>query len=236
MRKDISVILPSYNEKENIVEAIERIDSSLGDRLLEMIVVDDNSPDRTWELVENLDHPKVKLIRRETERGLASALSRGIHESGGRVVAWLDCDLGVPPEVISTLVSKLNEADLAIASRFVEGGHDRRVFWVVWCSYLINRFAQVLLGSQIRDYTSGVIAVKREVLQKVPINPTGFGEYFIEFVALAARKRFSIIEVGYEYRNRPAGYSKSTGSLRTFFSLGVQYGFKVLAVRAKINC
>ena len=230
MKGNISVILPSYNERENIVEAIDRIEKTLGDRLLELIVVDDDSPDRTWELVANLNNSRVKLVRRKKEKGLSSALAAGVKDSKGVIVAWLDCDLGVPPEVLDDLVGEIERHDVAIASRFVAGGEDKRARWIVSCSYMINRFAQLLLGASIRDYTSGVIVVRRSVLNNVTINPHGFGEYFIEFVYECNNKGFSIVERGYCYRDRAAGYSKSTGSLLTFIRLGVQYGAKVFMI------
>jgi len=229
----ISVVLPSYNERESIVGAITRVGETLGDRLLELIVVDDDSPDHTWKLVTDLEHPKVRVIRRQGEKGLASALALGVKESTGDIVAWLDCDLGVPPEVLKCLIEKLETNDVAIASRFVVGGQDQRAIWIVFCSYLINRFAQLVLGSRIKDYTSGVIALRRDVLDKVSINPLGFGEYFIEFVHSCVGEGFSIVEVGYLYKDRPAGRSKSTGSILTFLRLGVQYGLKVLSIRIR---
>jgi dolichol-phosphate mannosyltransferase len=231
--KDISVILPTFDERQNIVDAILRAETTLGDRLLEIIVVDDDSPDRTWEVVADLNHPRVKLIRRENEKGLASAIAHGVSRSSGEIVVWLDCDLGVPPEVLGGLIKRLEKHDVAIASRFVDGGQDQRAAWIVFCSYLINRFSQLLLGSGIKDYTSGVIALKRDVINEVSVNPKGFGEYFIEFVHTCARKGFSIVEVGYCYKDRAAGYSKSTENILTFLRLGIQYGVKVLAIRVR---
>ena len=93
----VSVILPSYNERDNIVEAINRISKSLGDQLLEIIVVDDDSPDKTWSLVKDLNYEKVHLIHRKEDKGLASALAAGVEKSSGNIVVWLDCDLGIPP-------------------------------------------------------------------------------------------------------------------------------------------
>ena len=229
----VSVILPSYNERDNIVGAVARIEETLGDRLLEVIVVDDDSPDRTWEVVSNLENAKVKLIRRENERGLASALALGVKSSRGKIVAWLDCDLGVPPEVIGQLVKQLVLHDVAIASRFAVGGEDKRAPWIVFCSYMINKFAQLLLGSELKDYTSGVIALKRSVLDEVSIDPRGFGEYFIEFAYKCMRKGFSVVEVGYCYTDRATGSSKSNESLLTFLRLGIHYVIKVLSIRVK---
>ena len=227
----ISVVLPSYNERENIVEAIERISKTLGDDLLEIIVVDDNSPDGTWKLVEELNHPKVKLIHRITEKGLASALAAGTGEAKGDIVVWMDSDLGLPPEVIPRLVEKLESHDVAVGSRFVAGGKDVRKMWLTICSRIINFVAQIFLGFHIKDYTSGFIAVRREVFKKVKINPRGFGEYFIEFVYKCSNNNFNVIEVGYVYGNRSGGKSKSSTNLLVFLKLGLQYLLKIITLR-----
>ena len=120
----VSVILPSYNERENIEEAIDRISKALGDQLLEIIIVDDDSPDETWRLVKELNHEKVNLIHRTEAKGLASALAAGVSSSKGETVVWLDCDLGIPPEEIINLIDRLNIFDVSIGSRYVKNGSD----------------------------------------------------------------------------------------------------------------
>jgi dolichol-phosphate mannosyltransferase len=227
----VSVILPSYNERDNIAEAISRVEQTLGSGLLEIIIVDDDSPDRTWEVVEQLDNPKVRLIRRINEQGLASALARGVDESSGQIIAWLDSDLGVPPEVLSKLLGNLDKHDIAIGSRFVKGGEDLRARWIAYSSYVMNFFSRLVLGSTVRDHTSGVIAVKRTVLETIQIHPHGFGEYFIEFVYRSVRHNFKIVEVGYSYTNRASGQSKATISVGVFLYLGIRYATKILVTR-----
>ncbi len=228
---DVSVVLPSYNERENIVEAIDRISKAVGQRLKEIIIVDDNSPDGTWKLVEELKHPKVRLIRRVDERGLASALADGIHAAQGKVVVWLDCDLGLSPEEIPALISRLGDYDVAIASRYVKGGRDPRPFMRVFLSWMINGFSVLFLGWGVRDYTSGFAAVRKEVFDKVSFSKQGFGEYFIEFAYKAMKNGFRIIEVPCAYNIRTGGVSKSDGDFKTLFRLGKDYGLKVLNVR-----
>jgi len=229
----VSVVLPSYNERENIEEAVDRISKALGYDLLEIIIVDDNSPDETWKLIQNLNHPKVKLIRRINQKGLASALATGIAKAKGNIVVWMDCDLGLPPEEIPKLTEKLDEYDLAVGSRFVGEGKDLRKKWITFNSHLINLVAQLFLGSHVKDYTSGFIAVRKEVFETVKINPKGFGEYFIEFVYQCSQNRFKIIEVGYAYGDRAGGVSKSTDNLMIFFKLGFQYFLKIISLKFK---
>ena len=231
--REVSVIFPTYNERENIAEAIERVTKTLDDNLLEIIIVDDNSPDETWKLVEELDHPKVKLIQRINERGLASALATGIKKAKGDIIVWMDSDLGLPPEVIPRLVEKLEDYDLAIGSRFVDIGKDLRKRWIRISSHLINLFAQLVLGSHIKDYTSGFIAVRKEVFNTIKINPKGFGEYFIEFVYQCSNNKFKITEVGYVYGDRAGGVSKSTDNVLIFLKFGFQYFLKIVGLKLK---
>jgi dolichol-phosphate mannosyltransferase len=227
----VSVVLPSYNERNNIEGAIERISKSVGSQLFEIIIVDDNSPDLTWKLVEELNNPKVKLIRRINEKGLASALDDGIRAAQGDVIVWLDCDLGLSPEEIPGLVSQLDKYDIAIGSRYVKGGKDPRPAFRVLVSILINLYAMTFLGFGVRDYTSGFAAVRKEVFDKVHFSRQGFGEYFIDFAYNAKKAGYKIIEMPCVYNIRTEGVSKSDGDLGTLFKLGKDYGLRVLKLR-----
>jgi len=207
----VSVVLPSYNERDSIVEAINRINNAVGEQLLEIIIVDDNSPDLTWKLLEELNHPKVKLIRRINEKGLASSLDDGIRAAQGDVIVWLDADLGLSPEEIPGLVSQLNKYDVAIGSRYVKGGKDPRPAFRVFVSILINLYAMTFLGFGVRDYTSGFAAVRKEVFDKVHFSRKGFGEYFIDFAYKSKKAGYKIIEMPCVYQVRSGGVSKSDG-------------------------
>ena len=227
----VSVILPSYNERENIEEAIERISNALGKKLLEIIIVDDDSPDETWKLIKEINHEKVNLIHRTEEKGLASALAAGVDTSKGEIVVWLDCDLGIPPEEIINLVDQLEKYDVSIGSRYVDNGSDTRAKWITFSSTVLNKFAQLVLSKEVKDYTSGFIAVKREVLNNIKINPHGFGEYFIEFVYRCIQEKYKLVEVGYLYGDRKGGVSKSTDNLFVFLMLGWSYIKKIIYLK-----
>lgn len=229
----VSVVLPSYNERGNIVEAIERIEKTLGEGLLEVIIVDDNSPDRTWELVEQLGHAKVRLLRRLDKRGLASALADGTRAAKGKFVVWLDCDLGIPPEDIMRLVEELDYYDVAIGSRYMPGGLDTRPKFRAFLSRVFNEYARLILGWSFRDWTSGFAAARREALEKVPLSEDGFGEYFIDWVYRCRRAKLSITEVAYRYGLRKAGVSKTDTHLKVFLRLAVNYAWRVIVVRIR---
>jgi len=122
---EVSVVLPTYNERDNIGPLIEAILANL-DQPTRIIVVDDDSPDGTWRVVEEMaaHDQRIELLRRTDERGLTSALNAGIARAKGRVIAWMDCDLSMPPEKLPELVEALAECDLAVGSRYVQGGRD----------------------------------------------------------------------------------------------------------------
>jgi dolichol-phosphate mannosyltransferase len=231
MQKTVSVVLPSYNEKENVEEAIERISKAVGDNLLEIIIVDDNSPDLTWKIVEDLNNPKVRLIRRITEKGLASALDDGVKAAKGDYIVWMDCDLGLPPEDIPRLTAPLENYDIVIGSRYVKGGSDLRPKWRSILSTVLNYYTMIMLSFKVKDYTSGFVALRRDVFPHVSWKREGFGEYFVEFAYKAIRKGYRITEVGYHFKDRTRGTSKSAGDLSTLFKYGWQYGVKVLKLR-----
>ena len=227
----VSVVLPSYNESANIIEVISRISASLGEQLLEIIIVDDNSPDETWRIASESGNSRVRVIRRTTERGLASAIAHGILKAKGDVVVWLDCDLGIPPEVLPKFIEKIKDYDVVIGSRYVAGGGDPRPFFRTFLSRLLNGYAGLLFGSAITDYTSGVAAARREVMEKVLWKDNGFGEYFAEFSWRCIQQKLRITEVGLTYAIRKGGVSKSDGSIFVLIKYGIQYGLKMIKWR-----
>lgn len=231
----ISIILPTYNERENIEELIDSIFEYI-DNPSEIIVVDDNSPDKTWEVVEKIgrSNPNVNLLRRMDERGIASAISTGVSLLRNEIVVWMDCDFSHPPEMIPKLIKALNNYDIAVGSRYVKGGKDMRNSQVrILSSRIINLFASILLDFSIKDYTSGFVAAKREVLNKVEISARGYGEYCIEFLYKAKKRGFKIKEVPYVVYDRKAGETKTSPNLTTFLRHIVVYPLTILKLRVK---
>ena len=156
-----------------------------------------------------------------------------MNSSKGKIVVWLDCDLGIPPEEIITLVNHLNIYDVSIGSRYVNSGCDTRAKWITISSTVLNKFAQMMLSKEVKDYTSGFIAVKRKVFNHVKINPEGFGEYFIEFAYRCIQKGYKIVEVGYSYGDRKGGISKSTDNIFVFLALGLSDIKKIIYLKFK---
>src|SRR4030043_1545115 len=121
---EVSLVVPTYNERENIAQLAERIHKALSGYSYELIVVDDNSPDGTSELAKNLSSKyPIRVIVRTNERGLASAVVAGFKQAKGDILGVIDADLQHPPEFIPHLMQGIRQgADVAIASRYVKGG------------------------------------------------------------------------------------------------------------------
>jgi dolichol-phosphate mannosyltransferase len=228
----VSIILATYNEREHIRSTLSGILEHVRDPV-EIIVVDDDSPDGTWHLAESLGDPRIKVIRRVSTRGLASAFNRGIIESRGEVVGWMDADMCMPPALLPAMIGKLAEVDIVVGSRYAEGGKDDRAALRVTASRFINWLARVVLGYGIRDYDSGFVVLRRSVFDKVSIIPTGYGAYFIEFLYTCRRKGLTVHEMPYVFRDRQVGVSKSAPSLWRFFTQGLGYVVRILVARLR---
>jgi glycosyltransferase involved in cell wall biosynthesis len=229
----VSVVLPTYDERDNIGVLIERILAHVH-RSVEIVVVDDDSPDGTWQLVEAMaeEDARIRLLRRTDERGLTSALMAGIGLARGDVIAWMDCDLSMPPEVLPSLLDATNEVDIAVGSRYVRGGADVGHSLVGQLfSRTINLWASLLLGWDVKDYTSGFLAVRRPVFDQIDLRGD-YGEYCIDLLARAQRLGYTIREIPYHCVPRLEGESKTATNALGYIRRGWKYVLTVLRLWA----
>lgn len=215
----LSVLLPTYNEAENVLELIEQIPDIPA--IFEILVIDDDSPDQTWKVVSK-DH-RVRMIRRVGERGLVGALNRGIQEAHGETITWLDADGSMPPDLIPDMLEAKTAADIVIASRYVAGGSDsRKSSMRRFTSRAINRFAGKILKTRIHDCTTGYVLCDRSWLLEHPLQGV-YGDYCIRFLIQAERAGLKIHEIGFENKERIHGTSKTDSSFFSFLRLGAAY-------------
>ena len=228
----VSVILPTYRERDNIVDLIDAIEASLQSFETEIIVVDDNSPDGTAGVVrERMKRPTppIQLFVRADERGLATAIKFGLRQATGDVVVVMDTDFNHDPRMIPQMVKFLEYYDVIIGSRFVMGGgmedHARYNY-----SFLYNLFVRVTLRTQIQDNLSGFFAMSRDKLMLLDLDRIfgGYGEYFIRLLFVSWRKGFRLLEVPVFYVLRRHGTSKSQ-----FFKMLRDYTRCVLSLRLR---
>jgi dolichol-phosphate mannosyltransferase len=228
-----SVVLPTYNERDVIVGVVGEILDAVAD--VEVLVVDDDSPDRTWEAVETAfaGDGRARALRRVGRRGLPSAIAEGIAGTRGDVVVWLDADGSMPAAVIPQLVAATADADVAVASRYAAGGRDARDSAArILASRAMNAFGTLWLGGPVRDWTSGFVAARRSALQRVPIRADHvYGDYCIDFLHRACRQGLRVVEVPYACVERRAGTTKTSPSLRRFAALGLRYAQTIRRLR-----
>jgi dolichol-phosphate mannosyltransferase len=217
---DLSLILPTYNEAKNIIAIVEQLIpvlDSVPNLQYEIIVVDDDSPDRTWEKALELTErfPQVRVVRRKGERGLSTAVIRGWQVAHGKILGVMDADLQHPPEVAAKVAQEmLRGADLCIASRHLEGGGVSD--WSL-SRRIISRGAQLIgfmllpeVIGRITDPMSGFFMIRRTCLQGRTLSPLG---YKILVEVLGRGQVGWISEVPYTFRERVEGSSKLTNRI-----------------------
>lgn len=217
----LSVVIPTYNERENLGVLLEGLSVYLAglETGSEVIIVDDDSPDRTWEAAQGFrDPPGLRVIRRLDRRGLASAVMLGVRESRGDVICVMDADLSHPPEAIPRMVRRLGGRGVVVASRYVTGGGteawpaSRRL--TSWAGRVAVRPLV-----KVRDPVSGFFLFRKSVLYGMRFRPRGFKLLPDILVRLGAGE---VAEVPYLFRGRRRGSSKL--KLRAL----VEYGIQVL--------
>jgi dolichol-phosphate mannosyltransferase len=214
---ELSLIIPTYQESQNIEKLIQRLTQLLDQAIpcrYELIVIDDDSPDQTWKVALNLSrhYPQLRVMRRQTQRGLSTAVIRGWQVAQGYILGVIDADLQHPPETLIELWENMNTgADLAVASRHVDQGGVSD--WSLTRRFL-SRGAQVLglillpgvLG-RVSDPMSGYFMVRREAIAGRTLSPKGY-KILIEVLG-RGDIRF-IAEAGYIFQERTEGASKVT--------------------------
>jgi dolichol-phosphate mannosyltransferase len=216
----LSIVLPTYNESQNIASMLDSIAGTLAaDVHAEIIVVDDNSPDGTGDIAS--EHAKkfsnkklrVQVIRRPDKQGLSSAILAGIQSAAGEIIVVMDGDFSHPPQTIPRMVEELQypRYDIVVASRYVRGGSvigwpfKRRLM-----SRGATKIAQVGLGIEVKDPMSGFFAFKRQVIEGVKFDAIGY-KMLLEI--LVKTKGARVKEVPYTFTNRAVGASKLDSSV-----------------------
>jgi dolichol-phosphate mannosyltransferase len=206
MTKAISIIIPTYKEKENILPLVERINSSLSKYDYEIVIVDDNSADGSEELVACLaEKYPVKIMVRKNKRGLSSAVVDGITSTDSDFVIVMDADLQHPPEVLPDIVKALENHDFVMGSRYIKGGSPGE--WKL-SRKIVSKVATLMalpIAPKVKDPMSGFFGFKRSVVDIATLSPTGWK---IGLEILVRSKFKSVTEVPYTFVPRAHGESK----------------------------
>ncbi|MDH3270885.1 MAG: polyprenol monophosphomannose synthase [Gemmatimonadota bacterium] len=211
----ILVIIPTYDEAENLPRVVPRVLEQSD--AIDVLIVDDASPDGTGKLADAMaaENPRVHVLHREGKQGLGGAYLAGFRyglERGYDILFEMDADFSHPPEALPTLIALLDDADVVIGSRYVDG----RVTVVNWpmtrllVSYFGSIYARVITGMPVRDGTGGFNGWRRGVLEKVDLDRVQSNGYAfqIELKYRAWRAGFKLVESPILFTERDTGESK----------------------------
>ena len=223
-----SIILCTYNEANYIENIVSELEKNIPD--VEIVIVDDASSDGTIEILKKLNqNNKYKIIFRKKSRSLASAFVRGLTETAGDNIGWIDTNMGELASRFPDMINNLkSNNDLILMSRFVEGGGDNRIFLRAFCSKCFNLLCRAILRTSIKDFTSSIFLMKRKILDEVTFLGYGHGEFFLEFLYNVHQKGFKVKEIPYiQKKDEDTSNSKSSPNLIKFFYLGSLYVLRI---------
>lgn len=218
MNKQVSIILPTYNEKENLPILIDEIiqEFELIKTEYEIIIIDDHSPDGTWKVALDIEKKisRVKSIIRKKNKSLASAIKIGINNSSFPIICIMDTDFSHPPKDIPRMLQYIDTYDMVWASRYISGGNMEALGkkWVQkWFSYIFNLYLKTILRIQILDSTNGFFLTRRNVLSKINLDNvfSGYGDFAFKLLYKLRNKDVPMIEIPFTYEKRKYGISKT---------------------------
>jgi len=216
----VSIILPTYNESQNIVGILKSICENIPKGIYtETIVVDDNSPDGTGKIVEDyissikkIAENTIDVIHRKAKNGLSSAILNGIQNAKGETIVVMDSDFSHPPQIIPKMIQALKQyqCDLVVASRYITGGNIQG--WTnkrKLMSKIATMIAKKGLGVKTKDPMSGFFAFKKNIIKELNFDAIGY-KFLLEI--LVKTKGINIKEIPYTFENRKFGSSKLDSS------------------------
>ncbi len=222
--KDVSVIIPTYNEEGNVERIANALSSALKDFDYEIVIVDDNSKDKTPEIMDMLaGKGRVAALHRSGIRGIFSALQDGIKVARGKVVVIMDGDFSHPPQDVPRLVKEAKDNDIVVGSRFLKGSDFNAPFSRKYGPTILNAICRFILGLKATDIFTGFHAMKKDKFMQIRFrHPSVWGEFDMELLYRAQKAGFRMKDVPFSYNFRSEGKSKSSG-----FKV-VSYGFAYL--------
>ena len=228
MSPKTSIILCTYNEANYIEGTILELEKNIPN--LEIVIIDDFSSDGTIEIIKKLNqNNKYKVVYRKKSRSLASAFMRGIIETTGDYIGWVDTNMSELAPKFNLMIKDLEtNTDLVVLSRYIEGGGDKRSFLRSFGSKYFNIFSRLILRIPIKDLTNSVFLMKRKVLDEVTFLGYGHGEFFLEFLYNAYKKGYKIKEIPHiQKKDEDPKNSKSASSFMKFIYHGIMYILRV---------
>ena len=241
-RNDVLIIIPTYNERENIHDVLRQVFSQ--PVALDILIIDDGSPDKTGEIVEDLmkSEPRLFLMKRKGKMGLGTAYLAGFRyalEHGYKLIFEMDADLSHDPDEIPNFIAASKEAHLVIGSRYIDGVNV--VHWPLarlLLSYFASVYTRVVTGMPIRDTTSGFKCYRRVVLESIDLSRVRAGGYAfqLEMKWRTWMAGFKIKEIPIIFSDRTIGQSKMSKKIvREAMTLVWKLGLAGIFKRGKLR-
>jgi dolichol-phosphate mannosyltransferase len=249
-----SIIIPTYNEVDNIVPLVKQISEQLSGEMYEMIVVDDDSPDGTSAKVTETmkDIKELRLITRTSDRGLVPSINEGLASASGEICLWMDADLTMSPALIPSFIKAIDDgADLVLGSRYIPGGgikgssgDGRTSFLTIWKNLILsedsflsammskfgNGLLPMILDNRVHDYSSGFFALNKKVLNTLKIEGD-FLDYCLSLPYQALKKGLNVVEIPMVLATRKYGQSKTSSSIGQIISIAFTCFKKAILLR-----
>ncbi len=232
----ITMVIPTYNESENLPKLVKEVLALPLDDI-NILIVDDNSPDGTGDLAEKLRseyNDRIHCLHRAGKMGLGSAYKEGFRkaiEEGADYIGQMDADFSHPIDKIPVMVSLLADADLVIGSRYVKGGKldEDWPFYRKWLSGFGNAYARTILGMKTRDVTGGFKIWKKETLNAMPLDAIKANGYVfqVEMNYVAYKLGFKIVETPIYFKERTMGTSKMN------LGISIEAAWRTLTLRSQ---
>lgn len=232
----ITVIIPTYNEKENLPVITAQL-MALPLEGLSLLVIDDNSPDGTGQIADELANKypgRVSVMHRNGKLGLGTAYISGFKQlllTDVDAIAQMDADFSHPPEKLVEMVKTLEQADIVEGSRYVTGGSldEKWPLWRKWLSRFGNEYARIILGVPIKDVTGGFRIWKRKVLETIPLDEVRSNGYVfqVEMAYITQKLGFRFVEIPIHFNERVAGQSKMN------FRIQIEAALRVWQLRGR---
>ena len=203
----ISVVVPIFNEQENIKSLLERLKKTFANyrKEYEVVLIDDKSTDRSWQVLEDLSSKyPIKIHKKEGKRGKAFSLFEGFAKASGEILVMIDADLQYPPEAISEMIKTLDGADIVVANR--KNYYNARIRKTLSRTFRYV-FGKLMFGID-SDIQSGLKVFKREVLETVKFQPKSGWTFDLEFLHRATQAGFILKNVDIDFYPRKNGNSK----------------------------
>ncbi|GJM16975.1 MAG: hypothetical protein DHS20C13_23020 [Thermodesulfobacteriota bacterium] len=229
---DTTLVIPTYNEADNIPVLVAKVFEAFNSKNLNgyVLIVDDDSPDQTWRVAEDLQakYPKLSVLRRQDKRGLSSAVLDGFAMANTDVIGVIDADLSHPPEKIPELVTPIinGDADFTLGSRYInQGGIEN---WPLRRKISSKIATLAVLGlTKVKDPMSGFFFLKKDLIKNVELSPKGF-KIGLEILVRSNCKK--VKEIPIVFRDREYGESKLSSNVILDYLIHVSklYVYKIL--------